>query len=156
PAAVLPILALTLWGLVVLAAVAGKSKALDRTPVEQEQPRQEAKSLSSDLNSVKSRAEADAKIADANRRLLHAQRELDNLKYQLTTEKKGREDAQEELVRIRLAAESRVQDGGGSMQLAGLQTSMRTLENQLAERDEFLVAQQNLMRRVGELVPRIE
>lgn len=154
PAVLLPVFALSLWGLAVLAAVAGSTP--DPVATQTQQETSTATNLSIDLANVKPRAEADAKLADANRRLLQAQRELDNLKFQVATEKKAKEDAEEELVRIKLTSESRVLDGGGGMQVAGLQTAMRTLEGQLAERDEFLVAQQNLMRRVGELVPRIE
>lgn len=151
PTLLLPIFALMLWGIAVLAAVAGQGSPVS-APQAVEAP---AIDHGATLATSRAKAESEAKLSDANRRLLHAQRELDNLKFQLATEKKSKEDSAEELVRIRLTTESRALDGGG-MQVAGLQTAMRTLESQLAERDEFLVAQQNLMRRVGELVPRIE
>lgn len=161
PAVFLPLLALVLWCIALVSAAVAGSGGADRYGDEVTQLRVELDEARNNLrlpldhDGIRVRAEADAKLSDATRRLLQSQRELDNLRFQLSSEKKSKEDASEELVRIKLTSESKVLSEG-SVQVSTLQNAMRNLEGQVAERDEYLVAQQNLMRRIGELVPKIE
>lgn len=101
------------------------------------------------------RKEQDSKNQENNSKLFSFQREIDNLKFQLSNERKSKDQLTEETAKLKLA-----HSGNNSNDLerlvTTLQNSRRMIENRLNERDEYIVAVQSLMRRIGELVPRIE
>lgn len=99
------------------------------------------------------RAELEAEAAQARAQLLGAQRESDNLRAEIAQERRAKLEALEQTVSLRLAQEPRKE---GGTQLSSLQNHLRALQSQLSERDEHLAAQQSLMRRIGDLVPKIE
>ncbi len=101
------------------------------------------------------RKEQESKNQEHSSKLFSLQREIDNLKFQLTNERKAKDQLTEETAKLKLA-----HSGNTSTELerlvTTLQNSRRMIENRLNERDEYIVAVQSLMRRIGELVPRIE
>lgn len=101
------------------------------------------------------RDELTGELAQATQRMRELQHELERAKDQLALERRAKADNIEELMRLRLVVD-RGREDGTSAQIASLATHIKTLESNLSERDEFLVAHSSLMRRVGELVPRIE
>ena len=96
-----------------------------------------------------------SQINQANQKIRDLQKELENVKESLASEKRAKADTLEELMRLRLAAE-RSHDDSTNTQLVGLSTHIKNLEAHLSERDEFIAAHTALMQRVGDLVPRIE
>ena len=103
---------------------------------------------------LRQRAGLEAEIELLSQRLASAQRETERFKDALSAEKLARVHAVEESVRLKIVGDGRgpaVEDATSSLSL-----QLKTLESQLVERDEYLVAQQSLMRRIGDLVPRIE
>jgi methyl-accepting chemotaxis protein len=99
--------------------------------------------------------ELETKLAEAVRKLTYAQREMDALRFQVTSERKGKEDALEAVARLKMEHESTVR-GGLAGRVVTSESAAGAMRQQLAERDEYLLAQQNLMRRINDLVPRIE
>ncbi len=157
PAAALPLMAFVLWGLAVGAsASSAKEPLLPLVSGDGEhlaQLRQQINQIHQTGQDKIGRVDTEAKLVEANMRLVHAQREIDNLKYQVVNERKAKDDMAEERARLRLEHE---RCGTMTDSTSTMQGALRGLESQLAERDEYLVAQQSLMHRIGELVPRIE
>ncbi len=154
PGMLLPLFGILLWGLCVLtAASVGDEEVSAEERREFDRLRREL----AERRPAEQGGRADAQVAlhDLNDRLAQVQRENDRFKDQLMNERKAKAEAVEQAVHLRIAGA-----GNRSEEIAShagvLQTNLRNLESQLSERDEYLVAQQSLMRRIGELVPRIE
>jgi methyl-accepting chemotaxis protein len=88
-------------------------------------------------------------------KLAAAERDLENLSKQLAEEKKSRDEATEEITRLKLLSESH---GSrlSSDQTGRSQHHFRTLESRLNEREDYISAIQNLMKRISEIMPGIE
>lgn len=99
--------------------------------------------------------EQEAKSHEHSSKIFSLQREIDNLKFQLNSERKSKDQMVEENAKLKLS-----NSGNSSNELerliGTLQNSRKIVESRLSERDEHIVAVQSLMRRIGELVPRIE
>ena len=180
PAVFVPLAALTLWGLAVLVSAA--RQRVEALAVEE---RQELARLRHDLSEARLstpapvpqaptasgfdlalarqhiedefkaiRANLDGQIIQANERYGLAQRAADQLREQLIEERKAKAASLEEVMHLKLASERK--RGGASSGEQTMQNSMRALESQVAERDEYVSANSSLMRRIGELVPSIE
>lgn len=155
PGLMLPLFGILLWGLCVLTAAS--SSTAEEASSEQRRELDRLRREIAERRPVEQGGHGKAQVAihELNERLTAAQRENDRLKDQLMTERKAKAEAVEQAVHLRIAgASSRAEET--KSQAGALQTSLRNLESQLSERDEYLVAQQSLMRRIGELVPRIE
>jgi methyl-accepting chemotaxis protein len=109
-------------------------------------------SIERDFNLAK--AELEAELSQAKIRADAAQKEFEKMRDQLTNERRSKADFMEENARMRVSASGRTE--GATSQLSNLQHHLRTIESQLGERDEYLVTQHNLMRRIRDLVPSIE
>jgi methyl-accepting chemotaxis protein len=145
PAALTPVLAVMLW--VVAVAVAATASADAETANEPGSVGREAAMALRrqwDKEFKAERAGLEARVAELQGRVDDEAAAKTAALAQLTVLKGGAEAGAER-------SPSEATKAAGS-----LHTSLRTLESQLGERDEFLIAQQNLMRRIGELVPKIE
>ncbi len=183
-----PVLAIVMWGLAVLAAAASGGSADDFSALE----RKELDRLRSHVSTlamapqvavtppvvvtphlvvaptpvaetpvvtapapVGRNAALESEVQQLMTRLVAAQREQDRMRDALSAEKRSRADAMEEAVRLRLGANGDRRDANAGLSNT-LTQQLRAMESQIGERDEYLVAQHNLMRRIGDLVPRIE
>lgn len=180
PALAVPVAALFTWGIAVVAASASgrdedglnpdEQRELDRLRREVEVLRRDAKLRETHGPSVTDpqgfreaverevrarRAESEAELAPLKARLKEVERELEKAQSMLGQERKAKQEHYDELAKIKANNERRP-EGPVSSQFAGLSTHIRALESQLTERDELLVAQLSLMRRVADLVPSIE
>ena len=183
PGMIVPFAALVLWALAVLVSAArhhtegltsdereelsslrrtkGQSQAVSplsggaaeaqRSALDLAQQRQQ---LEDEFTAI--RASLDGQIIQANERCNLVQRGSDQLREQLVAERKAKATALEEAAAFKLASERRLGGASGSANDQTLQSAMRSLESQVAERDEYVSANANLMRRIGELVPSIE
>lgn len=154
PGLLLPLFGILLWGLCVLTAASSSGE--EATGEE----RKELERLRRELAERRpveqgGRSQAQVAIHELNERLTQVQRENDRLKDHLMNERKAKTEAVEQAMHLRVAGSAQ-RGEDVAHQTGALQTSLRNLESQLSERDEYLVAQQSLMRRIGELVPRIE
>lgn len=178
PFTAVPLAALTLWALVVavgIVAHSGRLSEAERGELERlrnlgSQNTNPTSSSSSDMMSDEGaiailryqaekefngiRAELSAEAAQARAQFMQAQREIERMRELLAVERKAKADAIEECVRLRLGQVAPRENS--SAQLSSLQNRMRALSAHLNERDEHLVAYQGLMRRINDLVPRIE
>lgn len=174
PPVALPFLALVLWAIAILAASFGQPEDETNEEVHGElgQTRSELKKLKDAYANLEAKAaeaaraphaavmpndyaEHQARMKAQEVSLQDALRELGALKDQLASERSQKNEAQEQIVSLKLAADQNRQNGA-MVKFSGFETALRNLESQLGERDEYLIAQQSLMRRIGELVPRIE
>lgn len=110
-----------------------------------------ARSEMASFQNVGSGDEASAVISEMRR--LHA--EVDSLRKQLSDEEDARIQAIEELARYKSEHQVEASSATGS-QIASLHAHVRDLEQQVIEKDEFLVAQNKLLKKVVEIVPSIE
>lgn len=92
---------------------------------------------------------------DLTPKLFSAQREIDSLKYHLANERKAREEAIEDATRLKMLAESLDARAASDHKTRNL-SHFRSLESKLVEKEEYFAGIQNLMSRIGELVPNIE
>ena len=181
PGVIVPLAALALWALAVLVSVVrqnteglttaereelsslrrdkGQPQAVSPSPMGLSEASrgdldlaQQRQQLEGEFTAI--RASLDGQIIQANERLNLVQRGSDQLREQLVAERKAKANAIEEATMLKLASERRLGGASGSDQT--LQNAMRSLESQVAERDEYVSANANLMRRIGELVPSIE
>lgn len=110
-----------------------------------------ARSESATLQSIGSGEEASSVIAEMRR--LHS--EVESLRKQLSDEEDARLQAIEELARFKADQKVEVSSSTGT-QIASLHAHVRDLEQQVIEKDEFLIAQNKLLKKVVEIVPSIE
>ncbi len=154
PGLLLPLFGILLWGLCVLTAASASG---EEAPGEERKELDRLRREVAERRPVEQGGRSNAQVAlhDVNERLTQVQRENDRLKDQLMNERKAKADAVEQAAHLRIAGAGNRSEEVAN-QAGAMQTSLRNLESQLSERDEYLVAQQSLMRRIGELVPRIE
>jgi methyl-accepting chemotaxis protein len=110
---------------------------------------------SNETTSDESRKETDLKIGELSGKNFSLMREIDGLKFQLATERKAREQLTEEISRLKLSKGSHEVSDFERL-ITSLQNSRAILESRITERDEYIVAVLSLMRKIAELVPRIE
>lgn len=144
-----------LWGIAVLAA-STQDQSMGTLPGNAELGKlqselQLARSEIASFQDLSSGHDATAIISEM--RKLHA--EVESLRKQLSDEEDSRIQAIEELAKFKsqhqVAASSTL-----SSQIASLHAHVRDLEQQVHEKDEFLVAQHKLLKKVVEIVPGIE
>jgi methyl-accepting chemotaxis protein len=143
-----------LWGLTVVTATAQSEKPATAGNPELEKLRNELNAARSEIASFKDLKTGDeASTVIGELRRLHG--EVDTLRKMLTAEEEGRLQAIEELARIRsqqqVASSSTV-----SSQIASLHAHVRDLEQQVIEKDEFLISQHKLLKKIVEIAPNIE
>lgn len=146
---------ISLWGIAVLAAsthqgssgTTQNSGELTRLRTELQTARNEIASIE-DLNSGH-----DATAVISEMRKLHT--EVESLRKQLSNEEDARIQAIEELAKHKSQHQVASSSTLGS-QIASLHAHVRDLEQQVIEKDEFLVAQHKLLKKVVEIVPGIE
>ena len=170
------LLAVALWGMAIGAAVAGGGDEDDLTVEE----RQELGSLRAEVSRLRAtptakdpapaikrqleqefktaRAGIEAQLIEAQSRVKQAEHDAQRLKDQFVAERQAKTEALEQAAKWRASGDgsAKVSTAAANNSSGTLQLAMMTLENQLAERDEYLVSQRSLMRRISELVPRIE
>jgi methyl-accepting chemotaxis protein len=93
-------------------------------------------------------------------KLIQARAEVDSLKGQITavnealaSERKSKADLMEEVVQLRATGKFKGDEDRGAL---GLLSVVRGLEDNLGERDELLLAHENLLRKILDLVPVIQ
>ena len=113
------------------------------------------KSQSSDPALEEARKDSESKIGELSSKNFSLMREIDGLKFQLATERKSRDQLTEEVSRLKLSKGSNETTDFERL-VKSLQNSRAVLETRISERDEYIVAVLALMRKIAELVPRIE
>lgn len=161
PSLLIPVFALALWALAVIASASRAQEESVEAPAAVHvppppvtaQPAAPRRDQEKELRTL--RAELEAEATQARAQLMAAQKEIERLNELVNTERRAKGDATEEMVRLKLGSENR-NDVVGASQATTLRSHLASLETQIIERDEHLVAQQKMMRRIGDLVPRIE
>jgi methyl-accepting chemotaxis protein len=133
------------------------------------------KALEADLEAERSAGDKDVSFAlvqknaerkfdvlrqDLEAKLVQAKSEAESLKSQITavnealaSERKTKADLMEEVVQLRAAGRFKSDDDKA---VGGMGVVVRSLEDNLAERDELLLSHENLLRKILDLVPIIQ
>jgi methyl-accepting chemotaxis protein len=98
--------------------------------------------------------ELDAKYVATKAEADSAKSQIKSLNEILGSERKSKADLMEEVVQLR--ATGRMRSESGVAQGGAMASVMRNLEMQISERDETLLAHENLLRKVLDLVPSIQ